>query len=126
MNPDYQFPLDKRRVPQHASSCTATVYDLTSAFPQSEAFNLTSKLNRASVSVAANLAEGTARVSAKDQAHFSQIAYGSLMESACLAILSADRGLITPQQLANQRETLAGLANQINALRQSQLARVNA
>ena len=126
MNPDYQFPFEKLRVWQDARGWIGTIYQLTSTFPQREAFNLTSQLNRASVSVAANLAEGTARVSPKDQAHFSQIAYGSLMESACLAILSADRGLIESDQLTSQRETIAGLANQINALRQSQLARVNA
>lgn len=87
---------------------------------------MTSQLNRASVSVAANLAEGSARVSPKDQAHFSQIAYGSLMEAACLQILSADQGLISAEQLIDQRETIACLSKQINALRQSQLARVNA
>ncbi len=126
MNSDYQFPFEKLRVWQDARGWVGSVYQLTAAFPRSEAFNLTSQLNRASVSVAANLAEGSGRVSPKDQAHFSQIAYGSLMESACLAILSADSGLIAPDQLADQRETIAGLANQINALRQSQLARVNA
>lgn len=126
MNSDYQFPFEKLRVWQDARSWIGSVYQLTTAFPQSEAFNLTSQLNRASVSVAANLAEGAGRVSPKDQAHFSQIAYGSLMESACLAILSSDRGHIASDQLAGQRETIAGLANQINALRQSQLARANA
>jgi four helix bundle protein len=126
MNPDYQFPFEKLRVWQEARGWIGSVYQLTATFPQREAFNLTSQLNRASVSVATNLAEGSGRVSAKDQSHFSQIAYASLMESACLEILSADRGLITTDQLTSQREIIAGLANQINALRQSQLARVNA
>ena len=125
MNSDYQLPFEKLRVWQEARLWIASVYEITAEFPQREAFNLTSQLNRASVSVATNLAEGSGRVSAKDQAHFSQIAYSSLMESACLEILSADRGLITAEQLAAQRETIAGLANQINALRHSQLARVN-
>jgi four helix bundle protein len=126
MNSDYQFPFEKLRVWQDARAWVGSVYKLTGEFPKNEAFNLTSQLNRASVSVAANLAEGSGRISPKDQAHFSQIAYGSLMESACLAILSADRGHITPDQLTGQRETIAGLANQINSLRQSQLTRANA
>lgn len=125
INPDYPFPFEKLRVWQEARVWIGSVYRLTSRFPAGEAFNLTSQINRASVSVAANLAEGSARVSLKDQAHFSQIAYASLMETACLTILSADRGLITPDQLAGQRETIAGLSNQINALRQSQVARAN-
>ena len=121
----YQFPFEKLRVWQDARSWISSVYELTSRFPSAEAFNLTAQLNRASVSVAANLAEGSARVSLKDQAHYSQIAYASLMESACLTILSADRSLISPDQLSVQREIIAGLANQINALRQSQVARAN-
>ena len=124
MNPEYQFPFEKLRVWQDARAWVGEVYSLTDRFPSSEAYNLTAQLRRASVSVAANLAEGAGRTSAKDQAHFSQIAYGSLMESACLEILAADRGLIPPETLAAQREHVAALSNQINALRNSQLARV--
>jgi len=51
-------------------------------------YGLVSQCNRAVVSVAANLAEGSSRQSGKDQAHFSEIAYGSLMELACLLILA--------------------------------------
>lgn len=119
MSSDYQLPFEKLRVWQDARGWIGSVYQFTATFPQSEAFNLTSQLNRASVSVEANLAEGSARVSAKDRAHFSQIAYGSLMEAACLTIIASDRALLTSGQLSSQRATMAGLSNQ----RQSQLNR---
>ena len=47
--------------------------------------HLKEQLNRAASSVALNLAEGRGRASAKDQARFFQIAFGSVRE--CQAIL---------------------------------------
>lgn len=96
---------------------------MTGEFPADERYGMTSQLNRAAVSLAGNLAEGSGRTSFKDQAHFSQLAYGSLMESACLLILAADQNYVGEHSLASQRDVIAGLGNQINALRNSQPAR---
>jgi len=73
------------------------VYATTARFPARETYGLSSQCNRAVISVAANLAEGSARQGPKDQAHFSEIAYGSLMELACLLILSTDIGILTTE-----------------------------
>jgi four helix bundle protein len=120
---DYAFPFEKLRVWQDAREWISSVHEITENFPKSENYNLTSQLDRASVSVAANLAEGAGRTSMKDQAHFSQISYGSLMESACLTILASDRGYIDDEKLTEQRKSISGIANQINSLRKSQLSR---
>ena len=56
------------------------VYLLTANFPKDERFGLVDQMRRAGVSVMSNLAEGCGRTSPKDQAHFSQIAFGSLLE----------------------------------------------
>jgi four helix bundle protein len=122
---NHQFSFEKLRVWQDARSWVSSIYEMTSRFPPKEAHNLTSQLNRASVSGAANMAEGSARISMKGQTHFSQIAYGSLMEAACLILLASDLSLILPEQLVAQRKKIAGLSNQINALRQTQIARAN-
>ena len=84
------FPFEKLRVWQSAREFVKEIYFVTRSFPASEMYGLTSQLNRAAVSVAANLAEGSSRTSRKDQAHFSQLAYSSLMEVASLIILSVD------------------------------------
>lgn len=116
------MPFEKLRVWQASREWIKEVYALTGAFPDAERFGLTSQLTRAAVSVAANLAEGSGRTSAKDQAHFYQMAYSSLMESACLLMLACDLHLISQDQLTNQREQIAALANQINALRKARLS----
>lgn len=66
------YPFEKLRVGQSAREFTKEIYLITSSFPKSEIYGLTSQCNRAAVSIAANLAEGTARQSRKDQAHFSR------------------------------------------------------
>ena len=88
----HQYPFEKLNVCQEARKLVKATYEITSNFPQREVYGLTSQTNRAAVSVAANLAEGSARRSRKDQAHFSEISYGSLMELACLFILHVMRG----------------------------------
>jgi four helix bundle protein len=85
-------------------------------------YGLTSQTNRAAVSVAANLAEGSSRTSRKDQAHFSQIAYGSLMELACLLIVAVDLEILAAASEAKLREEIQMVSRQLNALRASQLS----
>ena len=56
------------------------IYRVVKQFPSEERYALSDQLRRASVSVTSNIAEGTGRQSLKDQAHFIELAYGSLME----------------------------------------------
>ena len=115
-------PFEKLRVWESARHLIKEVYRVTKAFPRSETYGLTSQTNRAAVSVAANLAEGSSRTSRKDQAHFSQIAYGSLMELACLLIVAVDLEFLTPEQEATLRVEIESVSRQLNALRASQLS----
>src|SRR2546428_3481736 len=94
MNTRQEYPFEKLRVWQGARELAKAIYLTTSKFPQREIYGLISQCDRAAVSVAANLAEGSSRQSRKDQAHFSEIAYGSLMELACLLILCKDIGIL--------------------------------
>ena len=88
------FPFEKLEVWQDARRLVLSVYAETKSFPKAEIFNLVSQMNRSAVSVASNLAEGSVRSSLKDQAHFSNQAYSSLMEGACQVIISTDLGYI--------------------------------
>jgi four helix bundle protein len=85
-------------------------------------YGLTSQTNRAAVSVAANLAEGSSRTSRKDQAHFSQIAYGSLMELACLLIVAVDLEFLPADRESTLRAESEAVSRQLNALRTSQVS----
>lgn len=65
---------------KRAISFTTEIYKQTETFPTSEKFGLANQLNRASVSIASNIAEGAARTSEKDFAHFLEISLGSSFE----------------------------------------------
>lgn len=125
MNPRQEYPFEKLRVWQAARHLAKEIYLVTSKFPRREIYGLTSQCNRAAVSVVANLAEGSSRQSRKDQAHFSEIAYGSLMELACLLVLCSDLGILAPASEEILRGSIEQLSLQLNALHRSQRARIS-
>jgi four helix bundle protein len=122
MNSRHLYAFEKLRVWKSARELIKQVYILTNRFPRSEIYGLTSQINRAAVSVAANLTEGSARTSRKDQAHFSQLAYSSLMELACLLIVSLDLTYISGAEESSLREQIEVVSRQLNALRNAQLS----
>jgi four helix bundle protein len=119
----HEYPFEKLNVWQEARKLVKATYEITGSFPQREIYGLTSQTNRAAVSVAANLAEGSARRSRKDQAHFSEISYGSLMELACLFILGNDLGILPAEEENKLRFSIQDVSAQLNALHRSQLDR---
>jgi four helix bundle protein len=119
----HEYPFEKLNVWQAARKLVKATYEITGSFPQREIYGLTSQTNRAAVSVAANLAEGSARRSRKDQAHFSEISYGSLMELACLFILGNDLGILPAEEENKLRSSIQDVSAQLNALHRSQLDR---
>lgn len=116
---EYKFGFEKLEVWQLSRKLAKQIYLLTEPFPNSEKFGLTSQLRRASISVASNIAEGSARTSKKDQAHFYQMAYSSLMEVANQCILAYDLNYIDSIQLQEAKKQIAEISNKINALRKS-------
>jgi four helix bundle protein len=57
-----------------------SVYEVTRSFPKEELYGLTSQIRRASVSIASNIAEGSARQGTKELVQFLYIAVGSANE----------------------------------------------
>lgn len=121
MKARHVYPFEKLRVWQDSRRLVRQVYATTRKFPRSEVYALTSQTNRAALSVAANLAEGSSRTSRRDQAHFSQIAYGSLMEVACLLILGVDLEFLGSEEESQLRDEIEAISRQLTALRKAQL-----
>ncbi len=71
------------------------VYYLSTKFPPSENFGLTSQVSRAAVSIPANLAEGQGRNAAKEFRQFLSISLGSGAELETQLILSEEITYLT-------------------------------
>ena len=80
---EFQFQFEKLRAWQEARKLVKSVYKLLDKFPKHEQYALCDQLRRAVISVPSNLAEGNSRVAIKEQIHFFEIAFGSLMEVYC-------------------------------------------
>ena len=94
---------------------------ITQNFPSEEKFGLINQLRRASVSVASNLAEGTSRNTNKDKAHFTTMAFSSLMEVLNQIIIAKELGFIEEKDYQKIRTEIEKISNKLNALRKSQL-----
>src|ERR1700693_206860 len=125
MNSRTEYPFEKLRVWQRARELAKTVYTATAKFPRSEVYGMISQCNRAAISIAANLAEGRSRQSRKDQAHFSEIAYGLLMELSCLLVISNDLEWLSADSEQQLRNSIEQLSRQLNALHRSQRSRMD-
>jgi len=75
------------------------IYLMTNEFPNSEKFGLTSQLNRATISIPSNIAEGCGRGTEKSLSHFLDIAIGSSCEVETQVYLSYDLNLINEQKM---------------------------
>ena len=75
-----------------------SVYTLLRKFPKEEQFALSDQLRRAVISIPSNIAEGSGRNSQKDQAHFYNIAYGSLLEVFSQLDVACDLGYISHEE----------------------------
>lgn len=92
---------------QRSHEFTLLVYQLTSQFPDSERFGLTSQMRRAAVSVPANIAEGAVRESQVDYLRFLTIAVGSLNEVDYFLLLSKDLGYLSSERYGELQEQIA-------------------
>lgn len=75
---------------QKAHELTLNIYKITRDYPKEEAYALTSQVRRASVSIAANIAEGYKKKTKPHKLSFLNISEGSLEEVKYYLILSKD------------------------------------
>ena len=120
----YQFSFEKLEVWQLARKLAADIYKRTASFPGEEKYSLTSQIRRSAVSVSANIAEGTTRSTAKDQAYFTTISFSSLMELFNHLIIASDLGYISEGELAEYRQKIQPLSVKLSNLKASQIKRI--
>ena len=85
---------------QKSKELVKQVYALLKQFPDDERFALCGQIRRAAISIPSNIVEGMARLSTKDQSHFLNIAYGSLMELYAQLDIAHDLGYVNDDDFA--------------------------
>lgn len=86
---------------QKAMEIVAAAYKMVADFPSEEKYGLRSQVTRCSVSIAANIAEGSSRESEKEYRHFLQIALGSCFELETHCLIAIKLGIIDEMHLSD-------------------------
>ncbi len=114
-----EYSFQKLKVWQEAKRLVVDVYHLLDSFPKFEKYALCDQIRRAIVSVPSNIAEGSGRRSLKEQIHFLEIAYGSLMETYNQLLIAIDLTYITKESVEAIKYSIDAVAKMINALSNS-------
>jgi len=94
---------------QESIELVIETYKITKTFPSQEKFGLSSQLNRCSVSIPSNIAEGTSKSSEKHFKNYLEISLGSAFEWETQLIIANKIGLIN-------QEIFKDLENKINRI----------
>src|SRR4030095_13394716 len=121
---NYQFSFEKLEVWKMARELTKEIFIITRTFPSEEKFSLVLQISRSATSICANLAEGSARLTPKDQAHFTVISVSSMIELLNHLIISHDLNYINQETLLKFRTMIQPLSARLSSLKKSQLARI--
>jgi len=113
------YAFERMKTWQEARKLVVEVYRLLGDFPKCENYALCDQIRRAIVSVPSNLAVGSGRSSIKEQIHFYEIAYGSLMEVYNQLILAVDLEYISDDSLKGVQPQIDVVARMLNGLRSS-------
>ena len=98
---EYKFAFEKLEVWQLAKNLAVKIYKTTNSFPAGERYGIISQINRAVMSVTANIAEGSSRMGSKDKSRFYSIAYSSLMELVSHLIIAKELGFLSEGDIMN-------------------------
>ncbi len=118
------YSFEKLECWQYARKLAVWTYINTKNFPAEEKFGLVSQMRRAAISIASNIAEGTSRITKKDQSHFSTIAYSSTIELLNDFIISNDLMFLSDDQYKEGRELVEKQTLLIASLRKTQQAKI--
>lgn len=114
-----KYSFEKLEVYQDIRLYIKLIYGLTSNFPDKERYGLIPQLQRAAISVASNIVEGTTRSTNKEKIRFIEISYSSLMETYCQLQISEDLGYIDKEAIDSIQPHIAKIANKLSALKRT-------
>lgn len=100
---------------QKAYEFVLLVYKATKKFPDYEKHGLSSQFQRAAVSIVANIAEGSKKLSKADKLRMMNIAQGSLEECRCYVMLSKDLEYISEEEYNTLTYSIEGSSFYLNA-----------
>ena len=109
------FAFEKLIVYQKAVDFADKTASMTEEFPRGYRY-LADQMNRASLSVAANIAEGNGRFTKADRKHFCGIARGSVQECVPLLELARRRGFLSDSNHSKRKADLEEIARMLSGL----------
>ena len=109
------FAFEKLLIYQKVLAFADVVCSLTSGLPRGHYF-LADQLNRAAVSIAANIAEGNGRFTVADRSNFFGIARGSAHECVPLLELLVRRGLLGSEDHQRLKTDLDEIGRMLSGL----------
>ena len=99
-----------------AMDVARSIYALCDLMPKREEYRLTAQLIRAAISIPANIAEGRARGTRKEYAHFISIARGSTAELETLLLLAESASLLAPDAVRPALASVEEVGRMLNGL----------
>jgi four helix bundle protein len=95
------------------------IYMITSLFPKSELYGLTSQIRRAAVSIPSNIAEGATRKHKTEFKQFLYIALSSAAEVDTQLIIARNLKFIEQEKIDSLQEKLSSISKMIQGLLKS-------
>ena len=102
---------------QQAKELVKLVYRLMKKFPSDERYVLCDQLRRSVISIPSNIAEGMGRMAEKEQGHFINFAYGSLMEVLAQMDIAKDLDYILLEEYTQVEHLIDEIGKMLSSLR---------
>ncbi|WP_316782838.1 four helix bundle protein [Pedobacter frigiditerrae] len=117
----HTYSFEKLEVWQLSRSFRKDIYRLTIKFPKEETFGLISQIKRSVSSIGACLAEGSGKMTSKDKAHYTNMAYTTSLETLNHLIGAMDLDYITEEEYLLHRLKIETITTKLTGLRKAQL-----
>ncbi|MEE8131909.1 MAG: four helix bundle protein [Candidatus Paceibacterota bacterium] len=98
---------------KEAKNLVKEIYNITNKFPQNFRYELGSQINRASISIALNISEGSGKSSDPELGRFFNIAIGSAYEVIAGLDIAYDNKLLSKEKFEKSTEKCKNIVRQL-------------